>query len=85
MKGYRVMLVYYVKAKDEAEARRKALGLQKSQEPVEIHEVQVELRTERCDICGQCYAKCDMRKREGEYLCCYCDADKYPEDYPWLW
>jgi hypothetical protein len=85
MKAYKVLLIYYLKAVDEPEARRKALDLQKTDEPVEVNVVEVELRTERCDCCQRTHAKSDMRRHSGEYLCFYCDVEKYPEDYPGLW
>ncbi len=42
-------------------------------------------RTERCDICQRTYTLSEIVKRNGEQLCHYCEADKYPlqdEDIP---
>jgi len=85
MKAYKVSFTYCVEAEDEAEARQKALELRATEEPVEIHVLKVELRTERCSSCDRTYIPSEMHRREGEYLCVSCDRDKYPirdEDIP---
>jgi transposase-like protein len=85
MKAYKVSFTYHLEAEDEAEARQKALGLKATDEPVEIHAMEVALRTERCSSCDRTYVPSEMHRRESEYLCGSCDWDKYPirdEDIP---
>jgi hypothetical protein len=84
MKAYKVSLIYYVDAEDEAEARQRASGLRVTSEPVGIHAIEVALRTERCSSCERTYVPSEMNQHEGESLCVTCDIDKYPEDYPGL-
>jgi hypothetical protein len=82
MKAYKVLIIYYVEAGDDAEARRIALDLQDSGTPIEIQESLVEVRTERCDCCHRLHTRADMRRCRGEYLCYNCDETEHPEEYP---
>ncbi len=67
-----------VNAETKAKAKKKILSL--LAQSIEIIEVQP--RTERCDICDRTYRSSEIVKRNGEQLCIYCNIDKYPEDIP---
>jgi hypothetical protein len=69
-----------VYADTREEARRIALKGFISQLKNEMKVIEMQARTERCDICQYTYIPSEIVKRDGEQLCVYCDSDKYPVD-----